>query len=245
MEDSRLTQVTLDIVRRVHSHAGLRGAVGVVIQAYLYRSQADIEQLLADGIRVRLCKGAYKEPPKSRSRARLTWTPTFSGSRRCSSTAPFTTRWPRTTNGIIDKNEGLRQRGRDRSQPLRISNVVWSPSRFAAQAGKPGLQSPHLRSLWQRVVPLLHAPPGRASGQCDLWREISSAHELPAVARRWSVPCAADGASATSLQLRTLCIARGRTPGSDPPISESCRCAPIGTCGRSRKLGSTPRPDSF
>jgi proline dehydrogenase len=64
MEDSRLTQDTLDIVRRVHAHAGLRGAVGVVIQAYLYRSQADIEQLLADGIRVRLCKGAYKEPPE-------------------------------------------------------------------------------------------------------------------------------------------------------------------------------------
>ena len=42
----------------------LRGAVGVVIQAYLYRSQADIEQLLADGIRVRLCKGAYNEPPE-------------------------------------------------------------------------------------------------------------------------------------------------------------------------------------
>ncbi|MGD0154552.1 MAG: proline dehydrogenase family protein [Terracidiphilus sp.] len=64
MEDSRLTQITLDIVRRVHSRAGLRGAVGVVIQAYLYRSQADIEQLLADGIRVRLCKGAYNEPPE-------------------------------------------------------------------------------------------------------------------------------------------------------------------------------------
>ncbi len=63
MEDSRLTQVTLDIVRRVHARAGLRGAVGVVIQAYLYRSQADVEQLLADGIRVRLCKGAYDEPP--------------------------------------------------------------------------------------------------------------------------------------------------------------------------------------
>jgi len=61
MEDSRLTQVTLDIVRRVHSHANLRGAIGVVIQAYLYRSQSDIEQLMAEGIRVRLCKGAYKE----------------------------------------------------------------------------------------------------------------------------------------------------------------------------------------
>jgi proline dehydrogenase len=63
MEDSRLTQTTLDIVRRVHARAGLRGAVGIVIQAYLYRSQADVEQLLADGIRVRLCKGAYDEPP--------------------------------------------------------------------------------------------------------------------------------------------------------------------------------------
>ena len=62
MEDSHLTQVTLDIVRRVHARAGMRGAVGVVIQAYLYRSQADIEQLVDDGIRVRLCKGAYDEP---------------------------------------------------------------------------------------------------------------------------------------------------------------------------------------
>jgi proline dehydrogenase len=61
MEDSSLTQITLDIVRRLHARPESRDAVGVVIQAYLYRSQADIEQLLADGIRVRLCKGAYKE----------------------------------------------------------------------------------------------------------------------------------------------------------------------------------------
>src|SRR5580692_4156157 len=64
MEDSSLTQVTLDIVRRVHARPGLRGAIGTVIQSYLYRSQADVEQLLADGIRIRLCKGAYKEPPE-------------------------------------------------------------------------------------------------------------------------------------------------------------------------------------
>jgi len=64
MEESRLTQITLDIVRRIHARADMRGAVGVVIQSYLYRSQADVEQLLADGIRIRLCKGAYKEPPE-------------------------------------------------------------------------------------------------------------------------------------------------------------------------------------
>jgi len=62
MEDSSLTQVTLDIVRRVHARPDFRNSIGIVIQAYLYRSQADIEQLIADGIRVRLCKGAYKEP---------------------------------------------------------------------------------------------------------------------------------------------------------------------------------------
>jgi proline dehydrogenase len=62
MEDSSLAQVTLDIVRRIHSRPGLRGAIGTVIQSYLYRSQADVEQLLAEGIRIRLCKGAYKEP---------------------------------------------------------------------------------------------------------------------------------------------------------------------------------------
>jgi proline dehydrogenase len=65
MEDSHLTQVTLDIVRRLNAREETRKAIGVVIQAYLYRSQADVEQLLIDGIRVRLCKGAYNEPPEA------------------------------------------------------------------------------------------------------------------------------------------------------------------------------------
>src|ERR1035438_10441950 len=36
--------------------------VGTVIQAYLKRSESDVEKLLSEGIRIRLCKGAYKEP---------------------------------------------------------------------------------------------------------------------------------------------------------------------------------------
>jgi proline dehydrogenase len=62
MEDSSLTQVTMDIVRRLHAQPELHDAVGIVIQSYLYRSKDDIELLLSEGIRVRLCKGAYKEP---------------------------------------------------------------------------------------------------------------------------------------------------------------------------------------
>jgi proline dehydrogenase len=64
MEDSSLTQVTIDIVRRVNAQQHMRGAIGIVIQSYLYRSPSDVEQLIGDGITVRLCKGAYKEPPE-------------------------------------------------------------------------------------------------------------------------------------------------------------------------------------
>jgi proline dehydrogenase len=59
MESSAYTQQTLDLVATLHSRYG---CVGTVIQAYLHRSRADIEFLNARGIRVRLCKGAYKEP---------------------------------------------------------------------------------------------------------------------------------------------------------------------------------------
>jgi proline dehydrogenase len=64
MEGSPYTQRTLDFVRKLHAEPENAGKVGAVIQAYLFRSQKDIEQLLADRIRVRLCKGAYKEPPE-------------------------------------------------------------------------------------------------------------------------------------------------------------------------------------
>jgi proline dehydrogenase len=63
MEGSSLTQVTLDLVQHLHAIPEYRGHIGIVIQAYLYRSEADIHQLVQEGIRIRLCKGAYQEPP--------------------------------------------------------------------------------------------------------------------------------------------------------------------------------------
>jgi len=60
MESSEYTERTLDIVTRLHQrHANC----GAVIQAYLHRSANDIDRLNAACIRVRLCKGAYLEPP--------------------------------------------------------------------------------------------------------------------------------------------------------------------------------------
>jgi proline dehydrogenase len=62
MEGSPYTQRTLDFVHELHRMQGNQNSVGTVIQAYLRRSESDIEKLLAEGIRIRLCKGAYKEP---------------------------------------------------------------------------------------------------------------------------------------------------------------------------------------
>lgn len=60
MESSQYTDRTLSLVTRLHRE---HGACGTVIQSYLRRSAKDIELLESRRIRVRLCKGAYLEPP--------------------------------------------------------------------------------------------------------------------------------------------------------------------------------------
>jgi proline dehydrogenase len=62
MEGSPYTQKTLDIVQELHRQPGHANHVGAVIQAYLHRSEGDVHDLCAQRIRIRLCKGAYKEP---------------------------------------------------------------------------------------------------------------------------------------------------------------------------------------
>jgi len=64
MEGSPYTQRTLDFVHELHRMPGHHGCVGAVIQSYMRRSESDISKLLSEGIRIRLCKGAYKEPPE-------------------------------------------------------------------------------------------------------------------------------------------------------------------------------------
>lgn len=63
MEGSDLTQATIDMTREIHAMPNHAGRIGTVLQSYLYRCEEDVNLLLADRIRIRLCKGAYKEPP--------------------------------------------------------------------------------------------------------------------------------------------------------------------------------------
>ena len=61
MEGSAYTEATIAITERLAGQ--YPGSVGTVLQAYLFRAEADTERLLGQGIRIRLCKGAYKEGP--------------------------------------------------------------------------------------------------------------------------------------------------------------------------------------
>ena len=62
MEGSPYTEATLAMTERLS--ARFPGSVGTVLQAYLFRTEKDMERLLGQGIRIRLCKGAYKEGPE-------------------------------------------------------------------------------------------------------------------------------------------------------------------------------------
>ena len=70
MEGSAYTQRTLDLVYELHRLPENRGCVGAVIQSYMRRAEDDVAKLVADGIRIRLCKGAYNEPAEIAFQAR-------------------------------------------------------------------------------------------------------------------------------------------------------------------------------
>jgi proline dehydrogenase len=63
MEDSSVTQATIDVFKRLRAEFGLN-EVGIVLQSYLYRTMDDARDLLKIPARIRLCKGAYNEPPE-------------------------------------------------------------------------------------------------------------------------------------------------------------------------------------
>jgi len=63
MEGSSVTQATIDIFKRLRAEFGLND-VGIVVQSYLYRTMDDVRDLLQIPARIRLCKGAYNEPPE-------------------------------------------------------------------------------------------------------------------------------------------------------------------------------------
>src|SRR6266576_6585407 len=63
MEGSNVTQPTIDVFKRLRAEFGLND-VGIVVQSYLFRTEDDVRDLLKIPARIRICKGAYNEPPE-------------------------------------------------------------------------------------------------------------------------------------------------------------------------------------
>ena len=63
MEGSNVTQATIDVFKRLRAEFGLND-VGIVLQSYLRRTFDDAQELLKIPARIRICKGAYNEPPE-------------------------------------------------------------------------------------------------------------------------------------------------------------------------------------
>ena len=179
MESSGYTDRTLDLVHTLHAR---HGAVGVVIQSYLHRSEADIDKLCAAKIRVRLCKGAYLEPD----------TVAFARKSDVDRSYLELTRYL-LQNGVYPAlathdEAVIRQTCRfvtERKIPrdvFRIPDALRHPPRRAAPPGGRGLPRAPLRPLRQGLVSLLHAPSRRTSGQCIL----HVAKPVPALAHQES-----------------------------------------------------------
>ena len=162
MEDHELTEPTLALVRDLRATTP---DVGVVIQSYLRRSAADVERLIAEGTRVRLCKGAYDEPAELAfvTRAEVDGSYVALMERLLA-----TGRYPAlATHDLAIIRAAIAFARREGIGPERFEfQMLYGVRRdLQAQLVTRRLDGPRLRPVRDRVVSVLHAPHGGATGQ--------------------------------------------------------------------------------
>ena len=163
MEGSAYTEATVALTERLHRL--YPGAVGTVLQAYLHRTADDAERLLAQGIRIRLCKGAYKEPSAIAFPAKADVDANYVALMQRMVTSGVFCGIATHDEAIVNQlREFVAQHGGQAR--LRVPDAVWGAPRPAAQAGRRGIRRAGLCAVWAGVVSVLHAPPGRAPGEC-------------------------------------------------------------------------------
>ena len=193
MEGSPYTQRTLDFVHELHAMPGNANSVGTVIQSYLRRSESDIEKLLAERIRIRLCKGAYKEPAEIAFPLKSDVDANYVKLMKILMKSGIYHGLATHDESIIQQAQAFAIREKTFPRLVRVPDALRHPPRPAAQAGARRLARPHLHSLWQRVVSLLHAPAGRAPRQRPVHREefVAVVKQWPVISGQWSVRTAA------------------------------------------------------
>ena len=139
MEGSAYTQRTLDFVHELHRIPENKGVVGAVIQSYMRRSEDDVARLLQEGIRIRLCKGAYKEPAEIAYQAKAEVDANYIKLMKVLLKSGISTALPPTTNRSFGKRKPL-PRGRTframlSSFKCSTASGATCSSRWCAKAG--------------------------------------------------------------------------------------------------------------
>ena len=168
MEGSPYTQRTLDFVRQLHRLPGHAGRVGTVIQSYLYRSEKDVNDLLSERIRIRLCKGAYKEPPEIAFPKKADVDANYLKLARTLMKSGVYHGIATHDERIIAEIKQFATRGEHSGLGVRVPDAVRRAPRPATATGARGLRAEGVYSVWDGVVSVLHAAAGRASGECVL-----------------------------------------------------------------------------
>ena len=162
MEGSKHTQRTIDMFRQLRQSYE---NVGIVLQAYLHRTEQDVKEAVARGDRVRICKGAYKEPPEI---AYQDMDDIRASYRRCAELLLDKGNYP----AIATHDESLvkhvlaytREKGHP-ARAVRVPDAVRPAAAALGPAGRGGLQHAGVRALRDALVPVLLPPPPRAQGE--------------------------------------------------------------------------------
>jgi hypothetical protein len=112
---------------------GNQNCVGTVIQSYLKRSESDVEKLLAEGIRIRLCKGAYKEPASIAFESKADVDANYVKLMKILMKSGIYHGLATHDENIIKEGASVRHARKDRAQFFRISDAIRHSPRPAAE----------------------------------------------------------------------------------------------------------------
>ena len=171
MEGSDYTEATVAMTERLH--ARFPGSVGTVLQAYLYRTEADAERLLGQGIRIRLCKGAYNEGADVAFPAKADVDANYV--KLMKRMVTFSRAGVGVFCGIATHDEAIVE---EMLRFVREQGIAKSAFEFQMlygvrrdlqrTAGARGVWREGLYTVWDGVVSVLHAAAGGATGECAL-----------------------------------------------------------------------------
>ena len=158
MENSPYTERTLEAFEILWQRHYRN--LGVALQACLHRTGGDIQRMNELGARVRLVKGAYKEPPNVAYQKKAEVDDAFVRHTRTLLDARHLPGDRHSRSGDAERRLRLRGQAGDRLRPLRVPDAVRRAARPAEEAGGAGAPHARLRPVREGMVSVFHAPAG-------------------------------------------------------------------------------------